>query len=401
MRSLLALSLLPVVWSQTIKNLVIFGDSYSATDAGNFQRWTNGPLWSEHLAVGWNASLHSFATSGAMCDNAPFSNLTDLETTSSVKDQVEHYYSLSLNHTVNETVFAFWVGATDIQNTFKLQGEHNGDLDVRDIATCVIKQMRDFRRVSGANRLLLLNVLPLQHLPYFSGTDMEENRGKAAADLNKLLLQEANRMNKYHHALELDIVDVYTLLSDIIADPAMFNFTDATTPFWDNCQGQCAEENMNEYVWWDQTHLTGGVHEKIANSILSAASYTASTWVKSEEVQGLIDDKNSPYRAKNYISPPNTGLISRLADEVNAAKKNAKNTSQQQSTSVEEDKDMKSSLGHSYLMFSLVGLVCLGIVVGIRKRRNSNAFSNVSSLFSSRRGPRFTPLRKVDDSVMA
>ncbi|KAG0172223.1 hypothetical protein DFQ28_011274 [Apophysomyces sp. BC1034] len=397
MKTLFILSLAPLVLSQTIKNLVVFGDSYS--DVGNFQRWSNGPIWSENLAVGWNASLLSFAISGATCDNAPFVNLTESEPMPSVKDQIEHYYNLSLNHSMNETIFAFWVGAADIHNTFKLQGESSGVPDFKELSACIIQQMREVRQVFGANRFILLNTLPLQHLPYFAGTEMAENRANASIQLNKLLVREVNMMNKYYHALELDLVDMHTLISDIVADPEAFNFTDATTPFWDKCQGQCTEEKVNDYVWWDQTHLTGGVHEKIANSILSAASFADPTWVNSDDVQTLIQDPHSPYRSKNYTSPLNTGLIGRIIEELNAAKQLAKNTARL--NHIQDDNNITTSISHSYLMFTLFGLIFFGIVLGIRKRRSTNAFNNVSGLFGPRRGTRFTPIRKTDDGAMA
>jgi hypothetical protein len=103
---------------ETIKNIVVFGDSYS--DVGNKQRLTNGPLWSEHLAVGWNASLYSFAFSGAVCDNGMYPEQPSSESyIPSIIDQVEMYYKQNLQLNMKETAIVFWVGVNDVYKVFE------------------------------------------------------------------------------------------------------------------------------------------------------------------------------------------------------------------------------------------------------------------------------------------
>lgn len=102
---------------ETINNIVVFGDSYS--DIGNKQRLTNGPLWSEDLAVGWNASLYSFAFSGAVCNNDIYSKETTF--IPSITDQVEMYYNQNLDLIPEETAFIFWVGVNDVYKIFENQ----------------------------------------------------------------------------------------------------------------------------------------------------------------------------------------------------------------------------------------------------------------------------------------
>lgn len=122
-----------------VNNLVVFGDSYSGMqfcrtiqnknkrqcvydclDVGNFHRWANGPVWSENVAVGWNAALYSLAYTGAACDNALFPNVSDLMP--SLRDQIEMFYNLGLNMDPEDTVFAVWVGMNDIKKTYEQQG---------------------------------------------------------------------------------------------------------------------------------------------------------------------------------------------------------------------------------------------------------------------------------------
>lgn len=114
-KTILSTLFISIAVAEVINNIVVFGDSYS--DAGNNQRLTNGPLWSEDLAVGWNASLYSFAFSGAVCDNDMYAKHNDY--IPSITDQVEMYYKENLNLNTEETAIGFWVGLNDIYNIFE------------------------------------------------------------------------------------------------------------------------------------------------------------------------------------------------------------------------------------------------------------------------------------------
>lgn len=89
---------------------------------GNSQRWTNGPVWSEYLAVGWNASLYSFAYSGSVCDTGMYNSIAQEDRVPSLRDQLEAYYNLNLNLKPEETVYAFWFGVQDVFEMSKRHG---------------------------------------------------------------------------------------------------------------------------------------------------------------------------------------------------------------------------------------------------------------------------------------
>lgn len=81
-------------------------------DVGNRWQSSNGPGWSQDLAAGWNASLYSFAFSGATCDQS-------VNGTPSIVDQVEMYYHQHLDLPPEETVYAFWIGHDDIHEAIQ------------------------------------------------------------------------------------------------------------------------------------------------------------------------------------------------------------------------------------------------------------------------------------------
>ncbi|KAI9316706.1 hypothetical protein BX666DRAFT_1840484, partial [Dichotomocladium elegans] len=114
-------------------------------------------------------------------------------------------------------------------------------------------------------------------------------------------------------------VDINTMLTDIVSSPADFGFKDASNAYWDACQGQC-EDDMNEYVWWDKVHLTGGVHRAIADSILLSGSMEPPvTLVPPEEVQFMVETQDQ-FQSPKYSPKENTGLIEKKVAEIMAAK---------------------------------------------------------------------------------
>lgn len=121
---------------EVINNIVVFGDSYS--DVGNKQRLTNGPLWSEDLAVGWNASLYSFAFSGSVCDNDMYPAQKDADYIPSITDQVEMYYKEQLELNSTETVLIYWVGVNDVFKIFENEDNiENVETEYKKVVDCI------------------------------------------------------------------------------------------------------------------------------------------------------------------------------------------------------------------------------------------------------------------------
>ncbi|KAI9484698.1 hypothetical protein BDB00DRAFT_878539 [Zychaea mexicana] len=402
---LLIVSLLPhslFALDSNVKNLVVFGDSYS--DLGNFHRWTNGPVWSENVAVAWNASLYSFAYTGSACDNELFPNVSAADQMPSIRDQIEMFYNLDLNLDPTETVFAVWVGINDIQKSYQQSLGTDELPDFKNVALCIGQQLRNIRKVFHASRIMVFNVPPLERMPFFADNDEHADKevwGQAAVELNRMLQNDVVSLNKHHHALELDLVDVHSLLSDIAADPPIFGFSDATHAYLDACQGACQDE-INDFVWWDRTHLTGGAHHVIANSILLAGSYAQSTSVDITltNVQALLEDPKSRYRSPVYIPPPNTGLIDQIVQEMTK--------STPSTIEVQQDLDDEYLLGASHLLnrvfiWSTLVLAVAAVLFAWRRQqqhrrspcrcRSGGGLLDPSSIESQHRGRYFSPFR--------
>ncbi|CEP08360.1 hypothetical protein [Parasitella parasitica] len=387
---------------EIIRNIVVFGDSFS--DVGNNQRLTNGPVWSEHLAVGWNASLYSFAFSGAACNNDLYSSQQqNQEFIPSITDQVEMFYDQEDLRSLDmqETVVIFWVGVNDV---FKIL-EQQRSQDYEKVVDCIGTNIRNFRRIFSANKFIVMGIPPLERMPFYANTKLASSRGKAANHLDELLTKEVEKMNKHLQSLELDLVDVHKMLDDIVQHPAMFEIANAKDSYWDVCQGQCSDD-IDSYVWWDRTHLTGGVHRLIANSILMAGSLAPETYLSDAvDVNYLLQEPHSPYKSPIYKPKRNTGKIIRIIQKLNDEKAQEQNQKEEQ----QEEQQLRDLMGDDrpktsgttthfvYFGLSATVIVSIAFLLFVRTKRRRNHLAALSGLLKSNndRG-RFMPLRNMD-----
>lgn len=251
----------------------------------------------------------------------------------------------------------------------------------------------------------MFTLAPMENMPYFNNGNNKKELFKAAVDtFNEQLHKKVFNLVGHHQSLELDLVDAHDLLKDMINTPSDFGFKDGQHSFWDACQGQCTD-SVDDYIWWDKTHLTGGAHRVIANSILISDSLEPSVTL-SLPVADLI--QGSRFQSPHYQPKYNTGLIDKLVKEWDAAKvdehsdvtvdKDDAGDSATDSMVDEEDHWIRPL----YFGALLTVVLCLGFVFYNKrsKRRAGGSLAALSGLVRNRnsnngRG-QFTPLRNLD-----
>ncbi|KAI9481187.1 MAG: GDSL-like Lipase/Acylhydrolase-domain-containing protein [Benjaminiella poitrasii] len=307
--TIFTLQLSTVAMASIVKNLVVFGDSNS--DVGTIQRWSNGPLWSEYVAAAWNASLYSFAFSGAVCDSGIYKSIAKDDKVPSLRDQLEAYYNLDLKLKPEETVYAFWFGVQDIFEMAKRHGRQ--EPDYKEVIDCIGQQLRIARKVFLSDRFLVLNVPPLGSMPFYQNTELAVNRSQAAVEVNRGLEKDVANLNKHHHALEMDYVDIYSLINDIIVDPTIFNFKNPNTSYLDECfEEKSCIHSEDDYIWWDETHFTTAFHKSIAISIIDAESYLPKVLLTEDLIQ-QINNPKSKFHSEMYTAPSYKGNVDKAA----------------------------------------------------------------------------------------
>jgi hypothetical protein len=228
-------------------------------------------------------------------------------------------------------------------------------------------------------------------MPYYLNTEMASSREKAANELNEQLTKEVQKMNKHLQNLELDLVDIHNLLDDIANQPQLFNIKNTQDPYWDTCQGKC-NDDIDTYVWWDKTHLTGGIHRLIADSILQAGSLSPETSLEDDmNIKELLE----PYKSPIYEGIKNTGEINRVIQRLNETQEK-----DEQSTTSDLLEDIQDRT-YVYYGITVTVIVSIGFLLFIKSKRRSN-LSSLSNLLkknaNDNRG-RFVPLRNLDNEV--
>lgn len=264
-------------------DLIVFGDSLS--DVGNTNSWTlgafpggdyfdgrfsNGPTYAERLSegLGFGTLLRdgeggdNFAYGGAET-NGPgfFSGGALIE---SLVDQVDNYFARLDGATPDpDTLFVVFIGAND----FLLAEETNPATPAG-----VVRSQFDRLVGAGAENFLGVNLPLLGLTPDHLG---DGNLTGLAAEYNEALLGVYDEVELAYSEVTIHRLDVETLFSDLIADPAPLGFTNTTDP------GQTVAGSSLDrapgYVFWDGVHPTRELHallgEAAIRTVLPAGDY--------------------------------------------------------------------------------------------------------------------------------
>ncbi|KAJ8118333.1 hypothetical protein OPT61_g664 [Boeremia exigua] len=292
-------------WSswKSVKNLFIFGDSYTQTgfdvngtqpSVGNpfgnppFPGWTssNGPNWAGFLATTYNASFikaYNVAYGGATVDSALVTPYAP--TVLSLKDQVElEFVPRYGSHpkdapwTSKDSLFAFFIGINDVGNSWWLN-----NATLYDAIFTRYSGLLDQVYKTGARNFLFLSVPPVQLAPLTlnqnDGGYAVEAEGKVIQDWNQRLTSMTQAFKKKNKDANLFVHDTYKVFNDVINNPKAYpqtsglkNVTDFCaayangTPTWYTKDPSC-QYAVNEYLWLNDLHPTFPVHNATAASI--------------------------------------------------------------------------------------------------------------------------------------
>jgi phospholipase/lecithinase/hemolysin len=267
-------------------NLVVFGDSLS--DIGNISqatpfiiqpktpgpyywngRFSNGPIYAETLAAGLGlpALVNSssggadYAYGGALTTGSSFpENLVIRD----VDDQVNQYTS-SHNATAN-TLYVVFAGANDL-----IDGQTNMSLPVGSLQTSLEKLYTD-----GARQFLVINLPPLGFTPRYNGTESTIATANARTQqYNAALATMLAGFQANHLAINLNQLDVYSLVLDARSNPVLYGLTNVTqsaapglSPGDSSYDTSQLAPNPNQYLFWDDLHPTTAMHQILGHRAL-------------------------------------------------------------------------------------------------------------------------------------
>jgi phospholipase/lecithinase/hemolysin len=246
-----------------ITGIVSFGDSL--TDVGNFYaatggasppapyypgNFTNGLNWVQYLAQDLGVAAPTASSSGGTdyayggaTTGTGTTTVTFLGATATVPNigtQIDTYLA---SHTPTAgQLFTIWGGAND----FLYAGQTNPYVPAENIAAEITQLAQ-----AGARQFLIPNLPALGLLPATSSlpAPIPSELNTLAADFDAILQGEAAQLEQ-QLGVQIHIVDVYSLLNNVIADPSQYGFTNVTD------SALLSGSNGSGYLFWDTIHPT-------------------------------------------------------------------------------------------------------------------------------------------------
>ncbi|KAL0580633.1 hypothetical protein V5O48_001363 [Marasmius crinis-equi] len=271
-----------------IKNLVTFGDSYTAIAKSN-----GGAAWPLYAAGYANISLFPFAKGGATCSN----NLTFRLFPSVFESQLPLYFTEKDNGTLSldpeETVYSLWIGTNDLGANALITGQPKAS--IVDVAACMVNWVKVLHD-SGARNFIFQNMIPLEQVPMYSPNAYpdtfwfaERNTTEWSVFMRELVLSGNALTRLMLEALvptlegsHLAIFDSHSLFQDMIDNPSLYlngtaplNTTSAAKSCVfelnnssnSNCTIIPEGPERDSYLWFDELHPSEQAGRIVAREI--------------------------------------------------------------------------------------------------------------------------------------
>jgi phospholipase/lecithinase/hemolysin len=272
------------VFSNHFTGLVAFGDSLS--DVGNLfaatggtdptsppydaGRWTDGPLWIEHLAAGMGLPAPTPSALGgsdyAAADAGTAMSGYAHNGSANIGTQVGAYLA---THPVidGRQLFVIWGGTNDF-------GPHtapNPTASVENLSAEITELAK-----AGAKQFLVPNLMPLGEVP-----SLNKMGAAARAKFDSLATQFNDQLAAAEVGLQASLgikiheLDVFNLVDQVIADPGQFGITNVTDQAKSGDEGDTGVvvPNPDQYLFWDNIHPTETFERLLGTQAIQAAEH--------------------------------------------------------------------------------------------------------------------------------
>ena len=270
----LPLALTPVVCAAPLYDAIyVFGDSYC--DVGNIYiatshaipasppyyngRFSNGPIWIEHVASAMGLPLQPSLAGGTDYAVGGAEVITAVSTTQgtipSVPEQVEEYLRASGGHADPHALYIIEGGGDDILNA---TGGSPKELGLKIAAGLAGSEL--LLRQAGAKNFFIPDLLNVGLLP-----DAQANASFAtqATLATNQTLDGLLQLEQWLEGVKILRADVFSLFESVAGDATHFGFTNITTPCLNATTNTiCADPDHT--LFWDGEHPTEFAHSFFA-----------------------------------------------------------------------------------------------------------------------------------------
>ncbi|MDZ8051955.1 MAG: SGNH/GDSL hydrolase family protein [Aulosira sp. ZfuVER01] len=181
-------------------------------------------------------------------------------------DQVKNYtqeLQQSQQSADPNALYIIWSGTADYAPFVNCVPKYSDTITTITKFSTAIKALTEF----GSRNILLVNVIDIGKTPLAS-----EVNDITSSHLVSQLVEKHNESFKeiaytFEDKINLMLFDVKSVVDKAIALPHKFGFTNTT-----QASSLVEGSNPDEYVFWDQVHLTNKVNQLIANAALAILS---------------------------------------------------------------------------------------------------------------------------------
>jgi len=261
-----------------------FGDSLS--DAGSFKpvlppgtgKFTTnpGPIWAEVLAQRYGSTAtpanqggNDYAEGGARVTQLPgFPASPPTGTATPVSVQVQQF--LAKGAVDPHALYSVWAGANDlfVQLGLAQTGAITPTQLQANLATAAVQlvQQVGILNAAGARYIMVFNLPDVGNTPFGRGSGQGPSISALSSFFNSTLSTGLD-------ALHVDVIrlNIFSLLNEVVANPAAYGFTNATSPACTVPSLVCTSSTLVDpnaaktYVFADSVHPTTAGHQLIAD----------------------------------------------------------------------------------------------------------------------------------------
>jgi phospholipase/lecithinase/hemolysin len=261
--------------------IYVFGDSYC--DVGNIYlatggatpasppyyqgRFSNGPIWVEHVASAWGLPMTpslaggtDYAVGGA---EVTTSVSTPQGTIPSIPEEVVEYLQAHGGHADPHAIYILEGGGNDILNA---TGGSPGVLGLKIAAGIAGSEL--LLRQAGARNFLIPDLLDIALLPAGQGN---ASFATAATNATNAALDNLLQFEELLQNIKIYRLPVFSLFDSIAADATHFGFLNITQPCLNPLTNAvCADPDHT--LFWDVEHPTEFGHSFFAVLVVSRLS---------------------------------------------------------------------------------------------------------------------------------
>lgn len=241
-------------------DLVVFGDSLS--DNGNAGRFSDGPVWVEHIAQRVGVPLVPSRQGGT---NYAVGGARTLGGPADLRAQADEYLRAHPGGLDSRLLHVVYAGANDL---LAAGYAANREAMIHATAAAVGGVVADLA-AAGATQILVPNLPDIGLTPALRalGPTLTAAARALTRAYNEALERELAKVEA-RRPVRVHRLDVFALAERVIADPIAAGFRNITDP----CLGgpSCAE-----MLFWDHIHPTGLAHARLAAAALALVGLTA------------------------------------------------------------------------------------------------------------------------------